>query len=180
MPPCAMLSRPPWPLRRRSAPARCSPGAGRSRAGSTLLRPPARAVETATVGGTVVEVDRDGHFVLADAEGGTLRVHAERLRLDGLARARQITVTGRLDDDELEAGHAIREDGSVVVRGAEEEDEEDLRDCIPPASSGLRQAAYLPQPAEARRAEALYALPAANRLHIIIADFAYVAAGLGM
>ena len=28
----------------------------------------------------------------------------------------------------LEAGHAIREDGSVVVRGAEEEDEEDHRD----------------------------------------------------
>ena len=86
------------------------------------------AVGTATVGGTVVEVHRDGHFVLADAEGGTLTVDAERLRLDGLAPGQTITVTGRLDDGELEAGHAIREDGSVVVRGAEEEDEEDHRD----------------------------------------------------
>lgn len=83
------------------------------------------AARTATVGGTVAEVRRDGHFVLADAEGGTVTVDAEHLRLDGLAPGQTITVTGRLDEGDLEAGHAIREDGSVVVRGAEEENEED-------------------------------------------------------
>jgi hypothetical protein len=83
------------------------------------------AARTATVGGTVAEVRRDGHFVLADAEGGTVTVDAEHLRLGGLAPGQTITVTGRLDDGELEAGHAIQEDGSVVVRGVEEKNEED-------------------------------------------------------
>lgn len=74
------------------------------------------AARTATVGGTVVEV-RGRHFVLADAENGRLRVEAEHLRLDGLAAGQMITVTGRLDGDELEAAHAIREDGSVAPSG---------------------------------------------------------------
>jgi hypothetical protein len=39
-----------------------------------------------------------------------------------------ITVTGRLDEDELEAGHAIREDGSVVVRAAGSDEEKNDRD----------------------------------------------------
>ena len=83
------------------------------------------AARTATVGGAIAEVRHDGHFVLADAEGGTVTVDAEHLRLDGLAPGQMITVTGRLDVGELEAGHAIRDDGSVVARGAEEEDEKD-------------------------------------------------------
>jgi hypothetical protein len=74
------------------------------------------AVRTATVGGTVAELRRDGHFILADAEGGKITVDAEHLRLESLAPGQMITITGRLDDGELEADHAIREDGSVVVR----------------------------------------------------------------
>jgi hypothetical protein len=72
---------------------------------------------TATVGGTVVVVRPDRHFVLADAEDGRIKVDAEQLRVDGLAPGQAITVTGRLDDGELKAGHAIREDGSVAVPG---------------------------------------------------------------
>jgi hypothetical protein len=83
---------------------------------------------TATVGGTVVEIRPDGRFVLADAEGGRIRLDAERLRLDGLAPGQAITVTGRLDDGALEAGHAIREDGSVAVRAARAHDEKGERD----------------------------------------------------
>jgi hypothetical protein len=74
------------------------------------------AVQTATVGGTVAELRRDGHFILADLEGGKITVDAERLRLEGLAPGQMITVTGRLDDGELKAGHAIWEDGSGVVQ----------------------------------------------------------------
>lgn len=82
----------------------------------------------ATVGGTVAEVRRDGHFILADAEEGRITVDAEHLRLDGLAPGQMITVTGRLDEGELEAGHAIREDGSVVVRAAGSDEEKNDRD----------------------------------------------------
>jgi hypothetical protein len=85
------------------------------------------AAGTATVGGTVAEIRRDGHFVLADPEDGRIIVDAEHIGLDGLAPGQSITVTGRLDEGELEAGHAIREDGSVVVREAGS-DEEDQRD----------------------------------------------------
>ena len=84
--------------------------------------------QAATVGGIVAEVRRDGHFVLADAEDGRITVDAERLRLDGLAPGQAITVTGRLDDGELEAGHAIREDGSVVVQEAGSDQEENDQD----------------------------------------------------
>jgi hypothetical protein len=83
------------------------------------------AARAATVGGTVAEVRRDGHFVLADAEDGRITVDAEHLRLDGLAPGQMITVTGQLDEGELEADHAIREDGSVVVRDAGSEKEND-------------------------------------------------------
>jgi hypothetical protein len=72
------------------------------------------ASRTATIAGTVLEVGRDGHFVLADPEDGTIRVDAEHLRLDDLTAGQVITVTGRLDPGELEAGHAIRGDGSVA------------------------------------------------------------------
>jgi hypothetical protein len=71
---------------------------------------------TATVGGTVIEV-RGEHFVLADAENGMLRVEAKHLDLNGLAAGQMITITGRLDDGELEAVHAVREDGSVALAG---------------------------------------------------------------
>jgi hypothetical protein len=81
------------------------------------------AARTATVGGTVVEVRSEGHFVLADAEDGQIRVDAEHLSLDGLAPGQTITATGRLDDGELEAGHAIREDGSVAARGRFDEED---------------------------------------------------------
>ena len=74
------------------------------------------AARTATVGGTVVEVSGE-HFVLADAENGRIRVDAEHLELAGLAAGQMITVTGRLDDGELEAVHAVREDGSVALSG---------------------------------------------------------------
>lgn len=74
------------------------------------------AARTATVGGTVVEV-RGRRFVLADAENGRIRVEAKHLRLDGLVAGQMITVTGRLDGDELEAAHAVREDGSVAPPG---------------------------------------------------------------
>lgn len=80
---------------------------------------------TATIGGTVVALGRDGHLTLADSEDGRITVDAEHLRLDGLAPGQAITVTGQLDDGELEAGHAIREDGSVVVRDAGSEKEND-------------------------------------------------------
>ena len=83
------------------------------------------AAGAATVGGTVAEVRRDGHFILADPEDGRIIVDAEHLKLDGLAPGQAITVTGRLDEGELEAGHAIREDGSVVVREAGSDDEDD-------------------------------------------------------
>lgn len=86
------------------------------------------AAGAATVGGTVVEIRRDGHFILADPEDGRIIVDAEHLRLDGLAPGQAITVTGRLDDGELEAGHAIREDGSVAVREVEPDGKEDVRD----------------------------------------------------
>ena len=74
------------------------------------------AAPTATIGGTVVEV-RGKHFVLADAENGTLRVEAKHLGLHGLEAGQMITVTGRLEGDELEAVHAVREDGSVALSG---------------------------------------------------------------
>jgi hypothetical protein len=86
------------------------------------------AAGAATVGGTVVEIRRDGHFILADPEDGRIIVDAEHLRLDGLAPGQAITVTGRLDDGELEAGHAIREDGSMVVREAEPDEKKDVQD----------------------------------------------------
>ena len=60
--------------------------------------------------------------MLADAEDGRLCVDAGHLRLEGLAPGEMITVTGRLDDRELEAGHVIREDGSIVVRGMAEDE----------------------------------------------------------
>lgn len=84
------------------------------------------AARTATVGGTVVELGRDGHFVLADAEAATITIDAGHLPLDGLTPGQMITVTGRLDEGELQAGHAIREDGSEAVRT--DRDEEDERD----------------------------------------------------
>jgi hypothetical protein len=86
------------------------------------------AARAATVGGTVLELRSDRRFVLADAEDGRLTVDAGHLRLDGLAPGQAITVTGRLDDGELEAGHAIRADGSVAVTAAASDDEEDDRD----------------------------------------------------
>jgi hypothetical protein len=79
----------------------------------------------ATVGGTVLEVRSDGHFVLADAEDRTIVVDAADLRLDDLKPAQMITVMGRLDEAELEARYAIREDGSVAVLVAESDDEEE-------------------------------------------------------
>jgi hypothetical protein len=85
------------------------------------------ATGVATIGGTVTEIRRDGHFVLADDKGGTVTVNPESLRLDGLAPGQMITVTGRFDDGELEASHVIREDGSVAVwdRGDDDDDDED-------------------------------------------------------
>jgi hypothetical protein len=78
----------------------------------------------ATIGGTVSQILHDGHFVLADGEGGTVIVDPESLRLDGLALGQMITVTGRFDEGELEASHVIREDGSVVIRERGEDDDD--------------------------------------------------------
>lgn len=86
------------------------------------------AARAATVGGTVAEVGRDRHFVLADAEDGRITIDAKHLRLEGLAPGQAITVTGRLDDGELEADHAIREDGSSVVREMRSDEEGNGRD----------------------------------------------------
>jgi hypothetical protein len=80
------------------------------------------AYGTVTIAGTVLEVGRNGHFVLADADDGTFRVDAEHLRLNGLAPGQAITVTGSLDRDELEAGHAVRDDGSVASRLEQSDD----------------------------------------------------------
>jgi hypothetical protein len=74
----------------------------------------------ATVGGTVVRIHSGHDVLLADAEGGTVRVDIEDLSLAGLAAGEMITVTGRLDEGELEAAHAIREDGSVETRGSDD------------------------------------------------------------
>jgi hypothetical protein len=70
---------------------------------------------------------RGGDFVLADPEDGRLRVDADHLRLEGLTLGEMVTVIGRLDDGKLEAGHVIREDGSVVVRGASHDEDEEER-----------------------------------------------------
>jgi hypothetical protein len=80
----------------------------------------------ATVGGTVVSVE-DDHFTLADAEDQRLRIDAEHLRLGDLAPGQMLTVIGRLDDGELKAQQIIRDDGSMVVReaGPDEEDDRD-------------------------------------------------------
>jgi hypothetical protein len=78
----------------------------------------------ATVAATVVEL-RSGGFVLADAEGGRVRVEARHLPLAGLASGEMVTVTGRLDGGELEAAPAIREDGSLVLHPAGRDGEED-------------------------------------------------------
>jgi len=75
------------------------------------------ATGTATVAGTVAELREDG-FVLADPEGGVLRVDAEHLDLAGLASGEMITVTGRVEEGGLEADHAVRADGTVVARDA--------------------------------------------------------------
>lgn len=82
------------------------------------------AARTATVGGTVVALGRDGHFVLADAEDARITVDAGHLGLENLAPGQMITVTGRLDEGELRAGHAVREDGSEVVRTDRDEADE--------------------------------------------------------
>lgn len=70
---------------------------------------------TATIGGTVAAVEGE-HFTLADPEGAKVRVDCEHLALEGLAPGQMITVTGWLSEGELEATHAIREDGSVAAR----------------------------------------------------------------
>ena len=88
------------------------------------------ATGTATVAGSVAELREDG-FVLADPEGGKLRVDAEHLRLAGLAEGEMITVTGRVGEGGLEADHAVRADGTVVARdavGAEDEGGEEDED----------------------------------------------------
>lgn len=77
--------------------------------------------DTATVGGTVLTTGRDGRFVLADAEEDRLTVDAGALNLEDLAPGQMVTVTGRLDGDELEARHAIREDGSVASIARDED-----------------------------------------------------------
>lgn len=79
---------------------------------------------TATVGGTVVALGRDGHLTLADGEDGRIIVDVEQLRLKGLAPGRMLTVTGRLDEGELKAGQAILDDGSVVDREAGSDDDD--------------------------------------------------------
>lgn len=79
---------------------------------------------TATIGGTILALGRDGHLTLADSEDGTITVDAEHLRLEGLAPGRMLTVTGRLDDGELKAGQAILDDGSVVDREAGSDDDD--------------------------------------------------------
>ena len=79
---------------------------------------------TATVGGTVLTTGRDGHFVLADAEEDRLTVDAGALDLEGLAPGQMVTVTGRLDGDELAASHAIREDGSIAIAALDEDEAE--------------------------------------------------------
>ena len=86
------------------------------------------AAGTATVGGTVIEARRDGHFVLADVEDGRITVDAGHLRLGDLQPGQMITITGSLDGDELDADQVIREDGSVVVRELNSDDGEDDRD----------------------------------------------------
>lgn len=88
------------------------------------------AAGIATVGGTVIEARPNGHFVLADAEGGTITVDAEHLRLDDLQPGQMITVTGSLDGAELDADQAIRVDGTIVVpaHGLGGDDGEDDRD----------------------------------------------------
>lgn len=83
---------------------------------------------TATIGGTVVALGRDGHLTLADSEDGRITVDTEHLRLEGLTPGQMITVTGRLDEGELEAGHAILEDGRVASGKAEAQAAEDDRD----------------------------------------------------
>lgn len=109
-------------------------GVGTAKAGSAAVEPATPSLvrelgtaSAATVAGTVVEVAGD-HFVLADAEGGRLRVEAEELALDGLAVGQMITVAGRLDGDELEARAAIREDGSPVAHPTAREEETEERD----------------------------------------------------
>jgi hypothetical protein len=79
-------------------------------------------VGTATVSGTVVAVEGE-HIVLDDPEDARVRMNVEHLHLEGLMPGQMITITGRLDQGELKAAHAIREDGSVAVRGALDEEE---------------------------------------------------------
>jgi hypothetical protein len=100
-------------------------GAQAAKAGSAGIEPTVPSLvrelasdSVATVAGTIVEVAGE-RFVLADAEGGRLRVEAEDLALDGLAAGQMITVAGQLDEDELEARAAIREDGSPVAHEEE-------------------------------------------------------------
>jgi hypothetical protein len=100
-------------------------GAQAAKAGSAGIEPTTPCLvrelaggSAATVAGTILEVAGE-RFVLADAEGGRLRVEAEDLALDGLAAGQMITVAGRLDEDEFKARAAIREDGSPVAREEE-------------------------------------------------------------
>lgn len=79
---------------------------------------------TATVGGTVLTIGCGRHFVLADAEEDRLTVDAGALDLEDLAPGQMVTVTGRLDGDELAARHAIREDGSVAIATRDEDEAE--------------------------------------------------------
>src|SRR4051812_15978492 len=62
------------------------------------------ATGTATVAGIIAELQEDG-LVLADPEGGKLRVDAEHLRLAALAPGEMITVTGRGGDGGPEGAH---------------------------------------------------------------------------